>query len=126
MNAIDVLRQDYDAKLQNDLEYIDLDLAVGELRVWFRPCTSLFQQRKMLAMDSLKEKPEALVEAMIAKALTEDGEKMFKPAEKVDLMRRVDGQVLVDAVNRMYAEEVDFEEARKNSPAMPGSVSSLP
>lgn len=58
---------------------------------------------------------EAMVEALILRARDEDGNKLFKPADRQDLMRKVDPDIIIRIVNAMN-DDADYsvEEAAKN------------
>ncbi len=59
------------------------------------------QQSKVIELQQSGKSAEALVEMMIMRALDVDGKKMFKLAEKTEIMREVDPNVILKVVTAM-------------------------
>ncbi len=59
------------------------------------------QQSKVIELQQNGKSAEALVEMMIMRALDSDGRKMFKLAEKTEIMREVDPNVILKIVTAM-------------------------
>ncbi len=64
-------------------------------------------QSKIIELQNSGKSAEALVEMMIMRALDADGKKMFKLAEKTELMREVDPNVILKVVTAMGDSEED-------------------
>jgi hypothetical protein len=58
-------------------------------------------QSKVIELQQQGKTAEALVEMLIMRALTEDGKKMFKLAEKTVIMNAVDPNVILKIVTAM-------------------------
>jgi len=58
-------------------------------------------QSKIIELQNAGKSAEALVEMMIMRALDSEGKKMFKLAEKTELMREVDPNVILKVVTAM-------------------------
>lgn len=86
--------------------------------IWFKSSITLREQSKLIELASTGKQVEALVESLIVKARTEDGAKMFTPADKQVFLNEVDPSVLIRVVSEInsateYAEEQG--EIEKNS-----------
>ena len=66
------------------------------------------QQSKIIELQNAGKTAEALVEMLILRALDADGNRMFKLAEKTEIMREVDPNVILRAVSAMS--EADNED----------------
>lgn len=67
------------------------------------------QQSKVIELQNAGKSADALVEMMIMRALDADGKRMFKLAEKTELMREVDPNVILKVVTAMGDSESDAE-----------------
>lgn len=65
------------------------------------------QQSKVIELQNQGKSADALVEMMIMRALDSEGKRMFKLAEKTELMREVDPNVILKVVTAMGESETD-------------------
>ena len=84
------------------------------VKIYYKPSLNFSQQEKILALSDAQKKGEAIVEALIQRALDEDGNRMFKSVHKTELMKSIDPDVISRVVGEMASDEVDLEEASKN------------
>lgn len=71
--------------------------------VYYKSATPFSVEQKIIALHAKGELVEALVETLIAKALDEDGKKLFKMADKPVLMNEVDPNVIIRLATVMNA-----------------------
>lgn len=86
--------------------------------IWFKNSITLREQSKLIELASSGKQVEALVESLIVKARTEEGSKMFAPADKQVFLNEVDPTVLIRVVSEINSatEVVDTQEqVEKNS-----------
>ena len=84
------------------------------VKIYYKSSLNFSQQEKILALSDAQKKGEAIVEALIQRALDEDGTRMFKSVHKTELMKSIDPDVISRVVGEMASDEVDLEEASKN------------
>ena len=104
-------------KLAGKLDYCEVpEWAVNgkPLKVFFKASMNMSQQERIQAIADNDKKGEAVCETIIQRALNEDGTRMFKSVDKMELMRHVDPAVLSKIILAMVNDETDVEEAAKN------------
>lgn len=116
MSILELAKQHFKDKL-DDLQCIEVP-EWGDSKIYFRPTDNVAQRDKYfpLVMDG---KQEGFVETIIARALTENGMKLFKPKDKSDLMKNVDPDVIAEVATQILGLQNDDEtkevkEAEKN------------
>lgn len=67
------------------------------------------QQSKVIELQQSGKSAEALVEMMIMRALDADGKRMFKLAEKTEIMREVDPNVILKVVTAMGDSDTELD-----------------
>lgn len=72
------------------------------------------QQSKVIELQNSGKTAEALVEMLILRALDEDGNRMFKMAEKTEIMREVDPNVILRVVSSMSESDAELGDPVKN------------
>ena len=82
--------------------------------IYYKPSLNFLQQEKILALSDQNKKAEAIVEALIQRALDVDGNKLFKSVNRQELMRGVDPEIISRVVGEMSGDEVDGDESEKN------------
>lgn len=88
-----------------------------ECDVYFKEASNLKEESKILELTQQGKTVEALVESLIIKARTEEGNKMFAPMDKVVLMNEVDPAVIIRVVgeiNQINAEAAEMSNVEKN------------
>ena len=86
--------------------------------IYFKNSITLREQAKLIELSSTGKQVEALVESLIVKARTEDGAKMFTPADKQIFLNEVDPTILIRVVgeiNRITEDVAEAGEVEKNS-----------
>lgn len=78
-----------------------------ETEIWYKAATTFQQESKIIELTAAGKQVEALVEALIMRALDADGNPVFTKADKMELMRFVDPGVIM----RIMAEMNDTESA---------------
>ena len=58
--------------------------------IYYKPSLNFSQQEKILALSDQGKKAEAIVEALIQRALDEDGNRLFKTVDRTELMKHTD------------------------------------
>ena len=69
--------------------------------IYYKPSLNFLQQEKILALSDQNKKAEAIVEALIQRALDEDGKPIFRSVNRQELMRQVDPDVISRVVGEM-------------------------
>ena len=69
--------------------------------IWYKPATTFQQESKIVELTSQGKTVEALVEALIMRALDAEGKPVFTRADKPELMRAVDPQVIMRVMGEM-------------------------
>ena len=72
-----------------------------QTEVWYKPATTFAQEAKIVELTSQGKTVEALVEGLIMRALDRDGKPLFAKADKTQLMREVDPNVIMRVVTEM-------------------------
>ena len=67
------------------------------------------QQSKVIELQSKGKSAEALVEMMIMRALDSEGNRMFKLAEKSEIMREVDPNMILKVVTAMGDSDTELD-----------------
>ena len=67
------------------------------------------QQSKVIELQQNGKSAEALVEMMIMRALDSEGKRMFKLAEKTEIMREVDPNVILKVVTAMGDSDTELD-----------------
>ena len=91
--VLDNIKGHFKNKLNGEL----LKTTVPEWKtdIYYKPVYSFAVESKIIELQTQGKTVEALVESIIAKALTMDGKAMFGKFDKVSLMNDVDPQVLI-------------------------------
>ena len=63
--------------------------------------TNFFQESKIVELQSQGKTVEALLQSLIMRALDKEGKPLFTPADKQELMREVDPNVILRIVTEM-------------------------
>lgn len=72
-----------------------------DAEIWYKPATTFQQESKIVELTSQGKTVEALVEALIMRALDAEGKPVFTRADKPELMRAVDPQVIMRVMGEM-------------------------
>ena len=106
--AIDIITGHFKNKLGGDLlKYNSEDWGID---IYYKATASLAVENRIMTLQQQGKTAEALVESILSKALTKDGEKMFKPTDRSTFLHEVDPQVIIKVatvLNNANAESVE-------------------
>lgn len=114
MSVLDEAKKHFAEKINGDLKKITIH--EWKTDVFYKSAHSFAVESKILDLQQQGKIVEALVESIIQKALTIDGERMFTKLDKNTLMNEVDPAVLTriaSAINSATL-EIKQEELVKN------------
>ncbi len=115
VNVLERMKSHYRDQLEAGLKSIDvaeLGDETGPLKIYFQPMTLEQQGRVYKAMKS--DDLDFMAQSLIERARHEDGERMFKNLNKLELRKHVDGNLIQELVARMNEELASTEDAEKN------------
>ena len=75
--------------------------------IYFKPSLNFSQQEKILALSDQGKKAEAIVEALIQRALDADGSRLFKSMDRTELMKHTDPEIISRIVGEMSGDDLD-------------------
>lgn len=101
-------------KISGDMKMIEVP--EWDAKIWYKTSNTLAEEGKVMRLAQEGKTIEALVETLIQKSRNEEGQKMFRPADKMVFMNEVDPTVLIRVVGEMNAtaDEYSVETAIKN------------
>jgi len=113
MGAIDNITNHYRTKLAEGLGSVEVPewgTEAEPMRIWFKSATNPKTQEKLAKLFNESKPLEAAVEALVIRALNEDGSAMFNSANRRELMNHCDVDVLIRVIgeiNNFQAIETD-------------------
>lgn len=111
--AIDLVKKHFQGKIGGALN--KHHVPEWGMDVYYRSTTTLRQEAKIVELTSQGKTVEALVEAIIAKALGEDGKPLFVMADKSALMNEADPAVVLSLSRVLNGADLPtVEDAEKN------------
>ena len=118
MNPLEGIIGHYKNQLAGGLGFVDVPEWGSDdqpLRIWFKSATNPMTQEKLAKLVNESKPIEAAVEALIIRALNEDGTRMFKPGHRVQLMRESCVDTLIKVVGEINNyQHVDQDEVLGN------------
>lgn len=99
-------------KIAGDMRKINVP--EWECDIYVKNSSTLKEESKILELSQQGKSVEALVESIIVKARTEDGNKMFTPMDKVVFLNEVDPNVIIRVAAEINNVPLTLEEAEKN------------
>ena len=119
MDAINALKADFRQKMTGEMQFLDVPEIKNKegvpLRIYYKPCMTLKEQQKILALQNQDKAGEAIAQTLIFRALDEDGNRLFKRANMPELMNEVDPNVTSRIVADMANKNDDsIEDIAKN------------
>ena len=116
-NIIDKAKNHFALKLSGSLKKIEVP-EWGEknkpLEIYYKASLNFKQQELILSLADQNKKAEAIVESLIQRSLDEDGNKLFRSSDRIDLMRHCDPDIISEIVRKMGEnEEESYEEIEK-------------
>ncbi len=106
--------QDHIFKSAIAQELMSIDVPEWDCKIYFKAATSFAVEQKIIELHSKGNLVEAMVETLLAKSLTEDGKRMFAPADKVVFMREVDPEIIIRVVADMNTAKAAARESLGN------------
>ena len=82
----------------------------GTVVYWNISGLNFAQQSKVIELQQKGKSAEALVEMMIMRALDSDGNRMFRLAEKTEIMREVDPNMILKVVTAMGDSDTEADD----------------
>lgn len=73
----------------------------GGVNIYYKPATSFHQEAKIVELQAQGKTVEALVQTLITRALDENGKPIFNLADKPELMRAVDPNVILRIITEI-------------------------
>jgi len=108
------IKDHFKNKLNGEL----LKMSVPEWKtdIYYKPVYSFQVESRIIQLQTKGDTVEALVESVIAKALTPDGKQMFSKFDKNELMTQADPKVLIKVASQLNnaTSEYAMEEVEKN------------
>ena len=104
MSAIESIKAHYRSKLAGGLGSVDVPewgTETEPLRIWFKSATNPKTQEKLAKLFNESKPIEAAVEALVIRALNEDGTAMFVPANRRELMNHCDVDILIRVIGEI-------------------------
>lgn len=116
MSLLSIIKEEY-AEVQKDLRFIDVP-EWGEkgqpLRIYYKPSINLTGQG-LIQKEMEKSSVDAIVMSLVFRALDENGEKLFKNADKAELKRSANPDVITRIVLAMNdADNIEEDELKKS------------
>lgn len=112
VSVLNNARSHFKSALAQDM--MSIDVPEWDTKVYFKAATSFAVEQKIIELHSKGALVEAMIETLIAKALNEDGTRMFVPADKPVLMREVDPEVIIRVVADMNTAKAAAKESLGN------------
>ena len=78
-----------------------------KLDIWYKPATTFNQESRIVELTSQGKTVEALVEALMMRALDADGKPLFARTDKPELMRAVDPNVIMRIMSEINNPEAN-------------------
>lgn len=111
--AIELVKKHFQSKIAGSLQ--KYTVPEWDLDVYYRSTTTLRQEAKIVELTSQGKTVEALVEAIIAKSLDENGKPLFGQYDKSVLMNEADPTVILNLSRVLNGSDLpSVEDAEKN------------
>lgn len=109
MNKNPVLAKAIEHFKNTESEMKELYVEEWDTTVYYKEKSAFKDQSAIMQLHQQGKVVEALVETIIVKARTQDGNKMFQPADRVHLLNSVDPNVLVKIATELNKVEDDYD-----------------
>ena len=111
-NVMNKATKHFKSQLGGELQ--KLTVPEWETDIYYRPVSSFATEAKIIELQQGGKVVEALVESLIAKALTPEGTPMFSRMDKTSLMTEVDPKVILRVCTVLNSGHSDYEAIAKN------------
>lgn len=108
MSIMDNISKHYKSSIGGELK--KLHVPEWDVDVYFRTTYPLSVESKVIELQQQGKTVEALIESIILKAKKENGENLFKEAERVRLMNEADPQVVIRVGSAINNAKVEFSQ----------------
>lgn len=110
-NAKELMLQHF-ARLSGQLQFVEVPELGPDVRVYFRPVESLHDMTSTLKLVGDGDRTAVIADKFVRRALNADGSRMFpNKAERIDVLRQMDGNLVARIVQRIEAFDADAEHA---------------
>jgi hypothetical protein len=100
MSILDKAKTHYKSQMSADLRG-PIRVEEWDAEIYYRPTMSMAQQSSILELHQQKKIGEATIMLLIIRALDADGKPLFNKADKAELMRSVDSDVVARVVSEI-------------------------
>ena len=111
-NVLDKATKHFKSQISGELNKISVP--EWETDVYYRSISSFATEGRIVELQAQGKTVEALVESLIAKALTPEGKPMFSRMDKTTLMTEVDPKVIMKVCTVLNSSTMDYEAVEKN------------
>ena len=86
-----------------------------ESDVYYRATANMATESRIMALTAQGKTAEALVESIVLKSLDQDGKRLFKDSDRIELMQECDPAIIIRLATKLNnANTVSQEEVEKN------------
>jgi hypothetical protein len=93
MKTLEKISQHYQKAIAGDMEKIEVK--EWDMDIYCRRTYPFKDEAKVIELQAQGKTVEALVESLIVKALDKDGKKIFRDADRINLMNEADPSVII-------------------------------
>ena len=93
MKTLEKISQHYQKAIAGDMEKIEVK--EWDMDIYCRRTYPFKDEAKVIELQAQGKTVEALVESLIVKALDKDGKKIFRDADRINLMNEADPTVII-------------------------------
>jgi pseudouridine-5'-phosphate glycosidase len=93
MKTLEKISQHYQKAIAGDMEKIEVK--EWDMDIYCRRTYPFKDEAKVIELQAQGKTVEALVESLIVKALDKDGKKIFRDADRINLMNEADPAVII-------------------------------
>ena len=111
-NVLNKATKHFKSQLNGELNKITVP--EWETDIYYRSVSSFATEGRIVELQQQGKTVEALVESLIAKALTPDGKPMFSRMDKTTLMTEVDPKVILKVCTELNSTTTEYEAVEKN------------
>lgn len=112
MNVLDKAKSHYNAKLAEEPRPISIKQ--WDTEAFIKPAISLQRLGEIMECANAGKAAEAMALTVIYRLIDEEGQPLFRKADKTELLRHVDPDVLADIVNQINVSDPNAEDIEGN------------
>jgi len=99
MKTLEKISQHYQQAIAGDMEKIEVK--EWDMDIYCRRTYPFKDEAKVIELQAQGKTVEALVESLIVKALDKDGKKIFREADRINLMNEADPAVIIKVAGQI-------------------------